>query len=159
MVCTRWWWCGGAALGHANGQVGFGPETRNRAPGARLRVRRGEWQSGVMGGCGGMAYTRWWWWCGGAVLCHANGQVGFGPENPNRAPGALLQVRHGEWLSEAMWGGGWMVHTRWWRCGGAAFGHASGAAAGLAKSLKASRRGSVSGAPLETAIKEDGGRW
>ena len=106
-----------------------------------------------------MACTRWWWWCGGAALRHASGQVGFGPENTNRAPGALLQVRHREWLSEAMWGGGWKVHMRWWWCGGAAFGHASGAAAGLAKSLKASCRGSVSGVPLETVIEGDGRRW
>jgi len=158
MVRTRWWWCGGAALGHKQGVVGFGPNTRNRAVAARFRARRREWLSEAMRGGGGMVRTRWWW-CGGAALGHASGQVGFGPEIRNRAPGARLRVRRGEWPSEAMGGGGGMLHTKWWWCGGAALGHASGAAAGSAKSSKLSRQGSVSGASLETAIEGDGGRW
>jgi hypothetical protein len=72
MVRMRWWRCSGAALGHASGQLGFGPETRNRVPDVRLWVRCEEWLSGAIGGGCWMVRTRWWW-CGGAALGHASG--------------------------------------------------------------------------------------
>jgi hypothetical protein len=126
MVYTRWWWCGGAALGHKRGVVGFGPNTRNRAIVARFRACCGEWLSEAMGRGGAMVRTRWWWSGGGAALGHASRQVGFGPEIRNRAPGARLRVRRREWQLGAMGGCGGMVRTRLRWCGGAVLGHKRG---------------------------------
>jgi hypothetical protein len=79
MTRTRWWWCGGAALGHKWGVVGLGPNTRNRAIAARFRACHGKRLSEAMGGGGGMVRMRWWR-CGGAALGHKWRVVGFGPK-------------------------------------------------------------------------------
>jgi hypothetical protein len=55
--------------------------------------------------------------------------------------------------------GGGMVYMRWWWWGGAAFVRASGGGPLRPKKSKTERWGSVSGAPLETRVEGDRGRW
>ena len=128
VVRTRWWCCGGAVFGRTTRGGGFrGKLTKTEPPGLGYGCAAG---NGCRGRWGEVA-----WWCiqgsGGVVvpcLVMQMGTAGLRSQAQNRASGAWLRVRRRKRLSGEMGGGGRVVCKREWRCGGAAFGRASGLA-------------------------------
>jgi len=87
--------------------VGLGPNVRNRAAGARFRVRCWKWPWRKVGGCDGVVGMRWWW-CGGAAFGRASrGGWFLGKMSKTEPPGlsygcAAGNGGRGQW-GEVVW--------------------------------------------------------
>ena len=112
-----------------------------------------------MGEDGGVVRMRHWWWWGGAFAKREAGEGGWG-QKPQTEP---LGLDFGRAVGN---GGG----ERWGEVVGRRIRGGDGVGApgsrnvrlgkGVgAKNPKPRRWGSISGAPLETALESDGGRW
>ena len=83
----------------------------------------------------------------------------WGPNPTDPSAKAQLGVRRVKRRWRTMGGGGAVARWRWWWCWAPAFAKARQEGGLGAKSHGSERDGSICGAPCQTAVEDDGGRW